>query len=181
MIIGSHLLLARDGAAATNGAIDGAGGAAVVVAYNLKPDTSMPANWMDIGSIEDCNIDPKATEDEIMAPTPGAYRRVDILTSMAKLDLSFTVQDTSELFFEMLMQAGGGPIEADYAPMTATGRVKGWWKTQQYDQGDAVRNVFDVWAICNVKATKMDNKRIKAQFEVKALFNALNTGVLSLA
>ena len=175
LIIGSHLMLARNGAATTSG------GDALTVAYNAKPDTSLATNWPFVGRIEDCTITPKLTEDEIMSPSPGAYRRTDVLIGSANLDLKFTVQDVSELFFEMLMLANGGPITTDYAPMMAVGQVLGWWKCQQYSQDDAVRNVFDLWAICTVSATKMDNKRIKAEFNVKGLYNALNTGVLSLA
>jgi hypothetical protein len=181
LIIGSHLLYARNGAAAINGAVNGVGGAAVVVASNLKPDTSMPGNWPFAGRVQDCDIKPQMTKNDVMSPSPGAYRRTDQLVSKASLDIDFAVQDVSELFFEMLLLAGGGPIANDFAPMTAVGQVLGWWKLQQYDQGDNLRNVIDVWGYMTVSAQKFDDKPIVAKFSLAVLYNALNSGVLSLA
>ena len=172
LIIGSQLFFARSGAT-----IDGN-----VVSATSKPDTTPTTNWTNIGRVLSATPQPKLEEEAIIAPSPGAYRRADILTKTVALDLEFQLTDVSELFFEMLLLANGGTtgITADYQPLSGLGEIRGWFKCQQYDQSNTLRNVFDVWARAKVNAQKMDNNIIKSTMVVNVFDNALNTGTLTL-
>jgi len=177
LVIGSQLFFAREGT------VIGVAPAAHTVSQAWKPDVEEAppyTHWASLGGCVDFTPTPKVTEQDVMEPTPGAYRRTDVVVTGTALDLSFSLTNVSELFFESLLLAGGA-ITDDYQPGTGSGQIRGWLKCQQYDQGDAQRNVFDVYVSGMFKAQKMENKLIVAQFDAKVLYSALQSGNLSLA
>jgi len=179
LVIGSHLFFAREGTVIAAVSPDPGG----TVSPSYKPPLSGSANdpnWPELGVVENFTPTPKVDEEDVMAPSPGAYRRVDSIVKSTTLDLAFTLKDVSELFFEGLLLAGGA-ITADYTPTSGSGQLRGWFKCTQYDQGDVLRNVFDVYVAAKIKATKMDNNLIKAEIDAKVLFSTLNSGTLTLA
>jgi len=176
LVLGSHLLFAREGT------VIGVAPDSHTVGKTYKPDVEEAApyvNWVDIGTVQDFQPTSKDNAFDIIAPSPGAYRRTDEIVVGATLDLAFSLFDTSELFFESTLLAGS-PITAAYNPATGTGRIRGWFKCQQYDQGDALVNVFDVYGAGMFKSDKQGNKLIIATLNIKVLYSALQSGNLTL-
>jgi len=176
LVLGSHLLFAREGT------VIGVAPDVNTVGKTFKPEVEAAPpynNWVSLGDIQDFQPKPKVEATDVMAPSPGAYRRTEEVVTGRSLDLSFSLMDTSELFFESLMLAGSA-ITAAYNPATGTGRIRGWFKCQQYDQEDALANVFDVYGSGEFTTEKQGNKLIIATLNVKVLYSALQSGNLTL-
>jgi hypothetical protein len=176
LVIGSQLLFVREGTV-----IGTAPGNTVSQLYKPEVEAQAPyVNWASLGEVQDFTPTPKTNETDIVAPSPGAFRRTDVITTSTTLDLSFSLFNVSELFFESILLAGG-PITANaYQPGVGSGQVRGWLKCQQYDQGDVLRNVFDVYVSGTFKGAKQENKLIIAQLDCKVLYSALQSGNLTL-
>lgn len=173
MVIGSHLLFAREGTLIN----------ASPVSQIFKPEVEAQppyANWTDLGEVYDFMPDHKETEEDIMAPSPGAYRRTDNVVTSTTLDLTFTLANMSELVFESIMQAAAAITANAYQPGMGTGKLRGWVKCQQYGQDNALRNVFDVYVSGTFKGQKLDSKLIKPELTCKVLYSALASGNLTL-
>ena len=114
-----------------------------------------------------------------MAPSPGAYRRTDVVPTSTTLDLKFTLFNLSELVFESTMLAAAAITANAYQPGMGSGKIRGWLKCQQYDQGDVLRNVFDVYVVGQFDGEKMENKLIKPVLNCKVIYSALASGNLT--
>jgi hypothetical protein len=177
LVIGSQLLFAREGT------VIGVAPTTNTVSQAYKPDVEDAppyVNWTSLGEVRDFLPTAKAEETDIIAPSPGAFRRTDSVVTSTTLDLAFALYNVSELFFESILLAGG-PITANaYQPGVGTGKIRGWLKCQQYDQTDTLRNVFDVYISGAFKGEKQDNKLIVATLDCKVLYSALQSGNLTL-
>jgi hypothetical protein len=149
---------------------------------NTQPATE--AAWISMGDIEDANFNPTRDEVEVFSPFPGHYVLSEKLTKFSRLSVEFTLQDMSELFFEMLMSAkgpiGSGSSGGPYSPYTATGVIRGWFRCTQHGQDDAQNNIFTAWGRATAQATRFGNDIAKGKVTFELLANAKNTGVLSL-
>lgn len=156
------------------------------VANSIDFDTppASEAAWISLGDIEDASVDSTQEETEVFSPDPGHYSLSEILTKFSRIKITFTLQDMSELFFEMLMSArgpiGSGSSGGPYQPYSATGVIRGWFRCAQFGQDDAQQNIFTVWGRGRALATMFNNDIVKGKVEFAALKNPNNTGTLSL-
>ena len=180
LVIGSQLFFAREGIVVAGVGNPAVGGGTVSQYYKPPVGEAIPdINWASLGEVQNFTPTPKIEETDIIAPAPGAYQRTDSIVTGRSLDLAFVLYNVSELFFESLL-LGKADNEGDYAPLSATGTIRGWLKAQQYDQGDTLRNVFDVYVSGKFKAAKMENKVIMAEMDCKVLFSTLASGTVTL-
>lgn len=168
LVIGSHLFFAREGAVIDE----------ITVSRTAKPDAEPIANWTNIGVVQDFQPKPKTESTDTYAPSPGAYRRDDEVVTSRALDLSFSLVEVSPLFFESILMAGGA-IAAAYNPASGTGRIRGWFKCQQYSQDDDLINVLDVYGAATFESEKQGNKLIIPTLNLKVLYSTLQTGNLT--
>jgi hypothetical protein len=142
------------------------------------------AAWISMGDIEDANFNPTRDEAEVFSPSPGHYVLSEKLTKFSRLSVEFTLQDMSEVFFEMLMSAkgpiGSGSSGGPYSPYTATGVIRGWFRCAQFGQDDAQNNIFVAWGRATAQATRFGNDIAKGKVTFELLANALNSGTMSL-
>jgi hypothetical protein len=173
LVIGNHLLFAREGVEIGEN----------IVSRTFKPEVEAQppyTNWMDLGEIQSFTPDPKVEETDVIAPSPGRYRRTDNIVTSTTLDLNFELMNVSEIFFESILQANGAITNGAYQPNTGSSKIRGWAKVQQYDQDDGLVNVFDVYISGAFKGTKLENKLIVAELDCKVLYSALQSGNLTL-
>jgi hypothetical protein len=149
---------------------------------NTQPATE--GAWISVGDIEDANFNPTRDEVEVFSPSPGHYVMSEKLTKFSRLSVEFTLQDMSELFFEMLMSArgpiGSGSSGGPYSPYTATGVIRGWFRCAQFGQDDAQNNIFVAWGRATAQATRFGNDIAKGKISFELLANPLNSGTMSL-
>jgi len=155
---------------------------AVAVDFNTPPASE--ALWLSVGDIEDANFNPTRDEVEVFSPSPGHYVMSEKLTKFSRLTVEMTLQDMSELFFEMLMSAvgpiGSGSSGGPYQPYTATGVIRGWFRCAQFGQDDAQNNIFTAWGRATAQAVRFGNDIAKGKVNFELLSNPNNTGTLSL-
>jgi hypothetical protein len=154
---------------------------------NSIDENTQPASegaWISVGDIEDANFNPTRDEVEVFSPSPGHYVMSEKLTKFSRLSVEFTLQDMSELFFEMLMSArgpiGSGSSGGPYSPYTATGVIRGWFRCAQFGQDDAQNNIFIAWGRATAQATRFGNDIAKGKISFELLANPLNSGTMSL-
>ena len=172
-IIGNQLFFVREGVTVDS----------VTVSAAVKPDTDPTTNWITIGTAEKVQVKQEVERLRLMSPQPGAYGLKKTLTRSKGLTLTCTIQELSELFYEMLFLAQGGAagagLTADYVPLSGDGIVRGWLKVQQYDQDNVLRNVVDLWVELTTDDITFDDNLAKWPLKAAVLKNALNTGTLS--
>lgn len=148
--------------------------------FDTKPATEIA--WGTLGDIEDCNINPSRTEEEVYSPNPGKYVLSAIFAKTVALKFEITLQDVSELFYELLTSSQG-PIAGSgaYQPYSGEGVITGWFRFRQFSQNAAMVNTSEIWgrAICD--ATRFGNEVVKGKMTFSCLANPHNSGVLALA
>lgn len=168
----------------------GASGAGLPWAKNVDTTVdfdnppNVEAEWMSVGDIEDANFNPTRDEVEVFSPSPGHYVLSEKLTKFSRLTVEFTLQDMSELFFEMLMSSrgpiGSGSSGGPFIPYSATGVIRGWFRCAQFGQGDSQNNIFTAWGRATAQATRFGNDIAKGKVNFELLNNPQNSGTLSL-
>jgi hypothetical protein len=150
--------------------------------FNTPP--SSESLWLSMGDIEDANFDPTRDEVEVFSPSPGHYVMSAKLVKFARLKVDFTLQDMSELFFEMLMSAkgpiGSGSSGGPFIPYSATGVINGWFRCIQFGQADAQNVIFAAWGRATAQAVRFGNDIAKGKVAFELLDNPNNSGILSL-
>ena len=116
------------------------------------------------------------TVENVMAPSPGAYRRVDQLRTGLMTHLTLVTQEVNEIDLESLLQCGPITDGTPFEPGSKLGDVRGWFQLKQYSQGDNAILVIEQYGIMTLKALKAENKQVKPQIDVALLYNALATG-----
>lgn len=172
-IIGNHVFFFRDGAAFTSPA-------AGTASRTAKPDQA-ETTWVDLGVINNLEVDPQFDEKEIFTPSPGQLRLYDVLQTKRKLNLKWECEElqklSAELAFGAAAVSGAGPH--NYNPL-AGGVVKGWIRVQQYDQNDALVNTVEVYVRLKLAAALNFNDDIaKTSMEATVLHSTLNQGTLA--
>ena len=179
LVLGSQIFFAREGGVIA--AVSPDLGGTVSTTYKPPVGTVFPdANWISLGEVQDFTSTPKLDEQDIIAPAPGAYQRTDSFVVGKTLDVNFTLFNVSELAIESLMLGKPDPSTGEYVVLSGPGTIRGWLKAQQYDQGDTLRNVFDIYISAKVKPAKMANKLIMVEMDCKVLFSALASGTATL-
>jgi len=169
MLVGNWLYFARDGDTINT----------EVVAVDNKPPHT-PAEWPAVGDVEEANLTPNITEEEVYSPlTAGGYGLSETFNKTSKLTIACVIQDMSELFFELLTLSTK-PVSGAIVPMSASGRLKGWWNLVQRDQEGNQVSTIEVWARAKVEATKFGNNHAKGTLTLDVLVNALNSGDLDI-
>ena len=148
--------------------------------FNTKP---IGAAWLTVGDIEDANLTPKRTEQEVFSPAPGNYRLSQIFVKTIDLTLDLTLQDMSELFLELLTSSIGpiDPASGAYQPYSGSGVLTGWFRVTQFGQSDTQNNILEVWGRATADATKFGNEHAKGKISLRVLVNPLNSGIATLA
>jgi hypothetical protein len=149
---------------------------------NTPPATE--SQWLSMGDIEDANFDPTRDEVEVFSPSPGHYVMSAKLVKFSRLKVDFTLQDMSELFFEMLMSAkgpiGSGSSGGPFIPYSATGVINGWFRCIQFGQQDSQNNLFVAWGRATAQAVRFGNDIAKGKVAFELIDNPYNSGILSL-
>lgn len=197
LVVGSHLLI--NGVVATIASITSdtaavlsaawAGATASLLTAGVQAGTSSNAalpgtfagNWLSAGTVEDATINSKKTVEDVMAPSPFAYQRADRLATMRSLDISCTIQQMSEIIYEMLLQSGQLTDATAFSPGAGTGQIRGWVQLSQGDGLNVQRATMQCYAIMEMTALQTNGKLSKPKIDIFVVYNALNTGVTALA
>lgn len=173
--IGAAVDFTKDGSAATNA------GGATTTSSGVKPDNTTPADWVSLSRMSEVDVESVASEDTIMAPSPGHYGRVDILRSMLTMDMKFIGHDVNEFVFQSVFQCGAITNATPFTPLSKLGQVYGWLRLQGQSQNDNLIIEAELYGILTVKGFKADGKQVKPEFIFNVLQNALNAGTSTLA
>jgi len=175
LLLGAQLGFVLDGTNITNAA----GG--TVSGPGVKPDGTTPADWAPFGTVEKIDIKIAETKEDIMAPSSGAYRRIDQMRISEMTDLTLVTQELNEVIVASLMRAGLITDDASFSPGITLGEFRGWWNLTQYSQRDNPALNWQFYAIAVVRILELENKTIKPQVDLALLYNALESGKSTLA
>jgi hypothetical protein len=163
ILVGNHLFFAREG-----DTID-----TVVVSRTAKPDNAPTTNWTSIGLVSSASVEQTRSDIEIFRPSPGRMVLHDVLESKQDLSISCTVEEASPLMWELLF----GSLEIDptaatnpgaFVPLARTGKVKGWFKFQQYNQADQLVSVVDIYGYAEIDgAVEFGDQSAVVSFSLK--------------
>ncbi|MBX3747331.1 MAG: hypothetical protein KF833_18635 [Verrucomicrobiae bacterium] len=170
--LGAHLLFFRNGKPFT---VPSAG----TCSKTAKPGAA-DLGWVNLGTLEDVQVEKKATTIEIFGPTPGQLRRTKVIETKKTLDITFTCQDTSDLAVEAMFGTQAlEPADQQWNPL-AGAEIEGWLKGQIYDHRDQLWVVIDMWV--NLRAegavaiNSADGQLNKVRLIAYGLHSPLNTG-----
>lgn len=151
-----------------------------LINFNTKPANE--AAWTTLGDIEDANINPSRTEEEVYSPNPGKYVLSAIFAKTVALRIEITLQDVSELFYELLTSSQGpiAEVGGSYQPYSAEGVITGWFRFRQFSQNAAMVNTSELWGRAICEATRFGNEVVKGKMSFNCLANPHNSGVLAL-
>lgn len=163
ILVGNHLFFAREGET-----ID-----AVVVSRTAKPDNSPTTNWTSVGIVSAASVQRETTDIEIFRPSPGRMQLHDVLETKPDLTITCTVDEASPLMWELCF----GSLKIDpaastnpgaFVPLARTGKVKGWFKFQQYNQADQLISVVDVYGYAEIDgAVEFGDQTAVVSFSLK--------------
>lgn len=177
LFIGAHFWLAPLGAAFTSPA------AGVISQNGAWPDQAEEnwANWA-LGACESIDIDPKmATEELILAPSPGAVQAIDVVAPYATPEVSFTLNQTDSLAIQLALNTqqifASATTQFNPGGGGAPG-VKGILKIQNYDQNNNLILNVQFWAFVKLKsALKGAPKTLtKPEYTATLIYSPNNTG-----
>jgi hypothetical protein len=176
LIIGSHALFARDGAAYT---IDET--ACIVGRYNKPPVANPPTNpdpnWDELGIVASFQPNPSTDTVDVMAPSPYRFRLYEKINKGSSLKVSFTLEQINDLTFTALLFGGmPDPVTGQFVPLSNEFQVRGWLKLQYGDQQDVQRGVMDVYGILSAQAITLSNDTVKPQIDFDVLYSPLAVG-----
>lgn len=167
-ILGAHVWFARDGETCDTG----------TVAKTLLPGETDDV-WIYMGVLKDVQVEGSADAVEVWKPCPGKLVLDDIIETKPRIKLTMTLQEFGPKAVEMVYRSAAlTEASTEFTPLaTATG-IKGWIKTQIYDQDDTQRVITDTWVYLSAKgALKADGTALaELQVEAQVLQSALNNG-----
>ena len=175
LIIGAALSYCLDGSAITNT------GGSVTSGVSVKPDGTTAGDWKTFGTVEKANIKVGETKEEIFAPSPGAYRRIEQLRTSQMTDLAITIQEVQELVLQSLLRSGSITDSTSFTPGSTLGEIRGWFRLQKYSQRDNLVLDWQFYAVGTVRAMTVENKSVKPEFDLALLWNSLESGKSTLA
>jgi hypothetical protein len=170
--LGAIIAFTPDGTAITIGEDDGNSSKA------FKP--SADGDWKEFTTVESGEIAAKFNDEEVFSPSPGAYRRTDILRSMLAMDIKFTGQQINELILQSVFQTPVLANTVSAAVGNKLGQVRGWLQVSEASQNDAVVILLQVYGILTCDLVKADGKLFKPEVKFAVLYNSLATVTPSL-
>lgn len=173
---GDTIKFARNGATIVAGTDSG-----TVVSSLVKPTGATPADWLDFTTVEEGAIECKFTDEDVFAPSPGVYRRVDVFRSMIAHDIKITGQEVNEIIVEAVLGTAAltNATKVDFG--TGLGQIRGWLQISRAAQNNATVLLIECYGILSVKLLKADGKRYKPEIEFAVLHNAQNEVTPTLA
>lgn len=167
LIIGSHLLFAREG-----DVID-----SVTVSATGKPDTDPEANYTVFPTIE--AWEPKITRNMVTrrAPSPGQYQTRKKIQLSSTITHAFSLQEFTELTLAELILGGNKPVAGVFAPGARSELLRGWWIVQGYDQANDRIITLNIWGEATIESYRFGENLNPYALVIEQLYSALNTGL----
>lgn len=177
ILVGNHLYFARDGVT-----ID-----SVLVSRTAKPDNDPTTNWTNVGIVSSASVQIDKQDIDIWRPSPGRMQLHDVLESRPDLTITCTIEEASPLMWELcfgslLINPSAQSNPGAFLPMARTGKVKGWFKFQQYNQADQLISVVDIFGYAEIEgAVEFADQTTVVSFSLKIrrLKSDLESGQLS--
>jgi hypothetical protein len=171
---GDTIKFARNGATIVAGTPSG-----TTVSKTVKPSGATPADWLDFCTVEEGTITGVFSDEDVMSPSPGVYRRTEKFRSMLAHDINIIGQECNEIVLESVLgTAALTTSKVDIA--TGNGQVRGWLQITRAAQNDATVLLLEVYGVLSVKTLKADGKRFKPEIEFAVLHNSMNEVTPSL-
>jgi hypothetical protein len=166
LILGSHLLFAREGAT-----ID-----AITVSATAKPDTDPESNYTRFPTIQDW--EPRFTRNTVKrrAPSPGKYQTRKNIQLGSTLIHNFSLQEFTETTFAELVLGGTTPAAGVFVPGESTDYLRGWWIVQSYDQNDDAIVTLNIWGEASIGQYKFGESLDPYALVIEQLYSPLTTG-----
>jgi hypothetical protein len=178
LIPGLHLLVFPEADNFTKDA-DNLTVSATPASRTAKPG-SQDSGWIDIGVIEEGDIQVEASDIEIFAPKPGKLVLWDELTTKEKLTGSATLKEVSPYALEVLFRSARLTAASTQFNSLSGGKKRGWLQVQVYDDQDDQILVKNIWASLKIAgAVPLGGaKLMELKLEFKQLYSTLNTSTL---
>lgn len=173
LVAGNHLWFARGGTT-----VDSVGPLSATVG---PPDSNPETNWTSMGCIESMVVNRDISYWEPKCPSPGGYVDAERVTLSKSITYSFTLNQISNVFFQLLMNTSGpvpdGDASGAFEPNDAQGVMEAWWKIQTYDQNDAIKLKLDIWGAATIPDSANFNQDGTVwNLDIKQLESANNAG-----
>lgn len=150
----------------------------------IKPVSTIPAHWLEIGTVDEATIEPNLKTSTVIAPLPGSgfYQpRTKVSAGSAPM-LKIKTNEVSEISLEAIYCSG--PIEdaTEFTPGAGTGLIEGWLQIKRYS-GNTLALLVEQYGFLSVKSEKTDGsgKYIQPEYEFEIMGNALAIGNSTLA
>lgn len=150
----------------------------------IKPVSTIPAHWIDIGSVDEASFESNLKTATVVAPLPasGFYQPKTKVSAGSAPMLKLKVNEVTELVIESLYCSGEITDAADFTPGAGTGLIEGWLQIKRYS-GNTLTLLIEQYGFLSVKAEKTDGsgKVIMPEFDFEIMGNSLAIGNSTLA
>lgn len=173
---GDVIKFARNGATIVAGTPSG-----TTVSASCKPSGATPADWLEFSTVQEGTIESKVADEEVFAPSPGLYRRVDVFRSQASLDIKIIGQEVNEIIVESVLQTAALTNGTKVDVQTGLGQVRGWLQISRAAQNDDTVLLLECYGILDCRVLKADGKRFTPEINFMVLYNTMNEVTPTLA
>lgn len=148
-----------------------------------KPVTTVPANWLSLGSLADKPTYKANREyDTVMKPGPAAMVPCGKLPKKIAPTFEVDLNEISEDILGSVFGLSAAPANSTpFTPETGTGLITGWWQVRYYDQASNQGLVIEQFGVGTVEQLDAGNGQYKPKVKVEIFPNALATGTTTLA
>ncbi len=168
-IVATTLALARAGDAFTVPSPGGTVGPST-------PPGSTDACWIDIGKVEDFELNPQTDDKDVMGGAPGRRVRIDVLRGGTKIDFKWTCLEYGPLNVETLLATvplGSGSTQFNPG---AGGIKKFWALVQHYDDQNLLVHSELAWGALSAEPVTFGEDQVKPVLNFKVIHSPFNTG-----
>jgi len=155
-------------------------GGPVASGPTAPPDGTMPSDWAAFSTVEKGTITSRRTEEEVMAPLPDVYRRVDKIAGSAHHDIRITCQEINEVLLQAIFQLSAAPATSKVSIQTGPGQVRGWLRITRSSQADATAVLLCVYGILTCDHFSAEGRFCKPELDFAVIYNPGNTVTASL-
>lgn len=148
---------------------------------NSASVSAKPSSWLNLGVVDDLDIDPKDKLSEIIGPAPGRRDRLDVVLTERVIDFSANLKQVASQIWQLAW--GSLPFDATTTPTdyqfnpNEGGLVKGWAKFQGYDHDNVLRVNVEMWCALQLASPlKLGADVVSPQVRGLVIRNTLNTG-----
>jgi len=174
LVAGSSLFFCLDGTVISNQDGRTVSGSAV------KPDGTTSGDWTGFGTVETVELKVIEEIEEIMAPAPGPYRRVNQLRSSQMTRLDIVIQEVNELVLLSLLHSTTVSDAIPSLAGTPTGELRGWFRLLCHSQCNAPVLDWQFYAIAVIRSLGIGSQCVKPHLEIAVLHNPLESGSINL-